>query len=272
MILVIRAIMAQGFVPLPEQSDEEAETPIDETEISLTFAKGLAVLRAFEGVRDDLSMADLARRLGFTRAATRRLVRTLEMLGYVATDRQRYRLTARALRLSTGFLQSRSVGHLIAPVLQAESALADEPISLACLDGEEAVYAVHVPIDTRAGTAGYTVGSSLPLVSTAIGHAILAHIPVDQRNRMTAISALGDAARTQLETDLAAVRELGFAQRPIAGSDGLVALAVPAFTTAEVIAGALSIVLTPDRVNPERITRVLLPVLQRCARYIATAL
>ncbi|MDT8872154.1 helix-turn-helix domain-containing protein [Komagataeibacter rhaeticus] len=88
-----------------------------DSEISLTFARGLALLRAFDADGKGMTVADLARRLDYTRAATRRLVRTLEMAGYVTADGTRYMLTPLVLKLGLGFLQSRSIGRLVGPVL-----------------------------------------------------------------------------------------------------------------------------------------------------------
>jgi IclR family pca regulon transcriptional regulator len=53
-----------------------------------SLARGLAVLRAFDGEHATLSVAGIAARARMSRAAARRLILTLEHLGYVrATGR-----------------------------------------------------------------------------------------------------------------------------------------------------------------------------------------
>ena len=42
-------------------------SPVPDTEISLTFVKGLEVLRAFENGQTDMTVADIARLVGHTR-------------------------------------------------------------------------------------------------------------------------------------------------------------------------------------------------------------
>ncbi|HET8896594.1 MAG TPA: helix-turn-helix domain-containing protein, partial [Protaetiibacter sp.] len=51
-----------------------------------SFARGLAVIRAFDAVHPELSLAEVARRAEVPRAAARRFLRTLEVLGYVHSD------------------------------------------------------------------------------------------------------------------------------------------------------------------------------------------
>ena len=48
--------------------------------------RGLAVIRAFSRDRPRLTLSDVARETGLTRAAARRFLLTLEALGYVGSD------------------------------------------------------------------------------------------------------------------------------------------------------------------------------------------
>ena len=52
-------------------------------QFAYTLAKGLAVLRAFDGSSPFLSNSEIARRTGLTRPTVARLTRTLGMLGYL---------------------------------------------------------------------------------------------------------------------------------------------------------------------------------------------
>ena len=54
-----------------------------------SLERGLAVIKAFSGEEPELTLSDIARRTGMTRAAARRFVLTLVDLGYVgAVDRR----------------------------------------------------------------------------------------------------------------------------------------------------------------------------------------
>ena len=48
----------------------------------LSLARGLKVIETFEGQTGGISPSEIARRTGFSRAAVRRLLVTLEALGY----------------------------------------------------------------------------------------------------------------------------------------------------------------------------------------------
>ncbi len=52
-----------------------------------SLARGLSVIRAFDAEHPELTLSDVARRAGITRAAARRFLLTLETLGYVASRR-----------------------------------------------------------------------------------------------------------------------------------------------------------------------------------------
>jgi len=246
--------------------------PIPETEISLTFAKGLEVLRAFDGGQTDMTVADIARKVGHTRAATRRLVRTLESLGYVKGVEQRYRLTARALKLGLGFLQSRSIGHLVGPVLRAESLALGESISLALLDAMEAIYVFHNPADKVAEMAGHTIGSSMSLATTATGQAICAFLPSAVQEQVFRTSKLSETEHDELMRHLTEIEAQGFALKDISPQGDLRALGVPAFNLDGEVAGALSIVFPASRYDDAQIRHSLVPHLQRCATYLVSAL
>jgi IclR family pca regulon transcriptional regulator len=58
----------------------------------LSLARGLKVIEAFDTRREGLTVADVARHTGFSRAAARRLLLTLELLGYAEARGRIFRL------------------------------------------------------------------------------------------------------------------------------------------------------------------------------------
>ena len=71
-----------------------------------SLERGLAVIRAFGADDPELTLSDVARRTGLTRAAARRFLLTLVDLGYVRTDGKQFALTPRVLDLGYAFLSS----------------------------------------------------------------------------------------------------------------------------------------------------------------------
>src|SRR5438105_15102573 len=71
-----------------------------------SLERGLAVIRALSAPGRGLTLADVARETGLTRAAARRFLLTLDELGYVRAEDRRFALTPRVLELGYSFLSS----------------------------------------------------------------------------------------------------------------------------------------------------------------------
>ncbi|MCW2306385.1 IclR family transcriptional regulator domain-containing protein [Rhodobium gokarnense] len=215
---------------------------IGDKDISLTFAKGMAVLKAFDAARTHLSIADIAGVTGYDRAIVRRLVLTLVHLGYVRQSGRVFSLTPRVLVLAGGFLQGRGYGKNVQPTLSAHSRHLGEAISLAMLDGLEAVYVAHGDVEDRPVSIGFTIGSRIPLLPTAIGRALLAFASGDLR-----ASALSEAPAEQVTADtltdrtaigeaVAAAGREGYALVDNEFEPGVAALAIPVGRPGNVLA------------------------------------
>lgn len=61
----------------------------------LSLARGLQVIQSFQRMTDALSVSEVASRTGFSRAAIRRILITLELIGYASRERSLYRLSPR---------------------------------------------------------------------------------------------------------------------------------------------------------------------------------
>src|SRR6478752_2617618 len=84
----------------------------------LSLARGLRVIESFEGYTDGRSIVEIALSTGLSRASIRRILLSLELLGYVERSRQVYRLKTQVMRLGFSFLSSSSVVEAARPVLE----------------------------------------------------------------------------------------------------------------------------------------------------------
>jgi len=260
--------------PRAEPAGEPIAGAIAEKDISLTFAKGMAVLKAFDAEHTHLTLPQIARITGFDRAATRRLVLTLVHLGYVRQQDRLFALTPRILVLAGGFLQGRQFGKTIQPVMRAFSLRIGETLSLAMLDGREAVYVTHAGGETERARIGFTIGSRVPLLSTAIGRMLLAAgdaaaaaeaIRTAPLEPHTAATVLDRAAIA------AAVREIATAGHALVDGEfepHVAALAVPvAAASGEV--PALGFSAASQRLADEAFRQEALATLKDCAGALA---
>ncbi len=253
----------------------ETTEPADR-EISLTFAKGLEVLEAFDARDRAMTIPEIARKTELNRTVARRLVRTLERLGYLEQRNRVYALTPRILRLAGGFLQGRGVGKSIQPVLAVFSARLGEAVSFAMLDGAEAVYVAHSPGDPAMITTGFTIGSRLPLLPTGLGRCLLAHCDPATRERLLAAAPLEPHTRATKLDPAAIRRELeetarrGFALVEGEYEEGVSSLAVPVLRGGDgALAGALGIVGPSPRYHGEAERRRRVEALRDCAAALA---
>ncbi len=98
-----------------------------------SLARGLHVIRAFAGVDRRLTIADVSRATGLTRAVVRRCLYTLRELGYAATDGRTYFLQPRILNLGYAYLSTAPVPIAAQPVLEEMSELLGEASSVAVI-------------------------------------------------------------------------------------------------------------------------------------------
>lgn len=91
--------------------DDPEETP--SRDFVQSFARGLAVIRAFSADGSGLTLSDVARATGLPRAAARRFLLTLQALGYVRSSGRVFTLSPRVLDLAHAYLASSGGDHLL---------------------------------------------------------------------------------------------------------------------------------------------------------------
>lgn len=170
-----------------------------------SLARGLSVIRAFDADHAELTLSDVARRAGITRAAARRFLLTLESLGYVASDARAFRLTPRVLELGFSYLSSLSLPEIVQPHLEVLSREVDESVSAAVLDGADIVYIARVPT-RRIMSVRITIGTRFPAFATSMGRVLLAGLPDEAADAALAASDLAHLTDRTL-TDAGALRD-----------------------------------------------------------------
>lgn len=158
----------QPLAPEREQVTGEPGAPADR-EFMSTLAKGLKVLASFGEYQPTLTLSEAAALVGLSRAAARRVLRTLTSLGYVVQHGRKFALAPRVLELGFGFLATQSWIDLVEPHMKALSQAVDESCSAAVLQGVEIVYVARMPAPYRLLSTTLTVGTRLPAFHTSLG-------------------------------------------------------------------------------------------------------
>jgi IclR family pca regulon transcriptional regulator len=244
-----------------------------------SLSRGLAIIEAFGGAGDGLTLAEAARRTGVSRASARRLLHTLETLGYARSDGRRFALEPRVLQLGFSYLQSRGLWEAAQPHMVELVEAIHESCSAAVLDGAEIVYVARVPVRARLMSLSLGIGSRLPAAATSMGRVLLASLAPAERGRgIERVGPLASRADRPAIDVRALARELdivarqGYALVDQELEPGLRSIAVPIIDGAGRTVAALNIGTHAARVTIDRLRREFLPPLRHCAERIGAAL
>ncbi len=238
-----------------------------------SLARGLSVIRAFDAEHAELTLSDVARRAGITRAAARRFLLTLESLGYVASDARAFRLTPRVLELGFSYLSSLSLPEIVQPHLEALSRDVDESVSAAVLDGSDIVYIARVPT-RRIMSVRITIGTRFPAFATSMGRVLMAGLPdaaADAALAASDLAHLTDRTLTDpaaLGDELVRVREQGWSLVDGELEPGLRSIAAPLHGRDGRVVAALNVSTSATRDSVEHVRDAYLPPLLRTAAAI----
>jgi IclR family pca regulon transcriptional regulator len=238
-----------------------------------SLERGLAVIRAFDAANPELTLSDVARHTGLTRAAARRFLHTLVDLGYMRFDGRLFALRPRVLELGYAYLSSLSLPEVAHPHLEALAAQVHESCSVSVLDGDEVVYVARVPTK-RIMTVAISVGTRFPAFATSMGRVLLAAQPADWLDHWLTTADLQPLTRRtvsdpdRLRAVLARVRSQGFALVDQEFEEGLRSLAVPVHGVDGSVIAAMNVSARASRGSSDVIRRELLPPLLATARAV----
>ena len=253
---------------------EEAEKKPGDTYVQ-SFARGLEVIRSFSADRPVQTLSEVAAQTGLTRAGARRILLTLQTLGYVAcADGKHFELTPRILDLGFAYLSSQPLWNLAMPAMETLSEAVQESCSAGVLDGLEVVYVVRVHAHKIMST-NLGVGSRLPAFWTSMGRVLLAGLPQPQLLALLANCPREPFTRYTLTEDadlLAAievVRRQGWALINQELEEGLISVAAPLHNAQGQCVGAINVSGQANRTNAQEMQARIVPHLLRAAQTIS---
>jgi IclR family pca regulon transcriptional regulator len=184
----------------------------------MSLAKGFRVLEVFDAREPEMTLSQIAGRAELDPGTTFRLVKTLLMLGYLqAAEGKRYRLGLKVLDLGFNAFGRMDFHNIARPILRSLVGSINEAASIAALDGPELVYLDRIQLPL--GRLGITqrIGARVPAYCTAVGHAILAHLPLAERidilnaRERPKLTPNTPVSIAEIESRLQKVRDIGYA-------------------------------------------------------------
>jgi IclR family pca regulon transcriptional regulator len=241
-----------------------------------SLERGIAVIQVFSRERPALTLSEVARLCGITRATARRILLTLEDLGHVRSDGRLFSLTPRVLTLGWAYLSSLNLWETAQPLMEELTRRTSESCSAATLDLPDIVYVARVPTH-RIMTIALGIGTRLPAHCTSMGRVLLADLPEAELEAFLATTPLdGYTPRTitepeRLRRTIATVRQQGWALVDQELEIGLRSIAAPLRVEGRTIA-AVNVSAAAPRVPLEQLRGEFLPELLKTVVAIATAL
>src|ERR1700729_2277920 len=152
---------------------------------------GIGVSRPHQPV---MSLTAVAGAAGLARPTARRVLLTLEQLGYVRSVERGFELTPRVLELGMSYVLSRSLWDIARPHMERLVAQTHESSSIAQLDGSDIVYVARVAVP-KIVTLAVTIGTRFPAMQTSLGKVLLAALPLAE-----AEGGLAEPSRSGIST------------------------------------------------------------------------
>lgn len=247
-----------------------------ERDIITSIERGFAVLLAFDAELPEPSLAELAVATGLSRPAVRRILLTLQKLGYVAPRGSRWALTPRVLTIGQHYAATHGVVELAQPHLVRVAERTGESSSLAQLSGTDTVYVARVNVRRVLGL-NVDVGTHLPTHATSSGQVLVAYSDADVVDAVVAGGLPRLTPRTitdpiAFRDRLHQIRSRGYAIVDGELEDGFLTAAAPVKDPRGGVLAAVAYSTSVARHSRDEIEEEVVPVLREVSADIGRAL
>jgi IclR family pca regulon transcriptional regulator len=234
------------------------------------LARGLDVLACFDAERPAMTLSEVATAAGLARPTARRLLLTLEELGFVRASSGAYQLTPKVLTLGMAYVGALGLWDIARPHLEALVGRTGESSSMAQLDGSDIVYVARVSVPKLIALR-VDIGTRFPAVQTSQGKVLLAALSPAQLEATLAEPSraglppyIGRSAE-QLHGELTEVRARGWALADEELAPGVRSVAAPVRDGTGTVRAAMNVTVHAAETSTEVLLRDHLPLLLRTA-------
>ncbi|MEK9802212.1 MAG: IclR family transcriptional regulator C-terminal domain-containing protein [Curvibacter sp.] len=221
-----------------------------------SLEKGLQVLRCFDRKHAKLSLSDVARLTGYTPAAARRFLMTLEALDYLHSDGKWFWVAPRTLLLARPYLTSRAAPQVAQPILDKLADRTRQSASLGVLLDHE-VLIIARSTGRRTLSTGLGIGSRLPVFCSALGRAMLSRLSAQEALDYLAAAPMEKWTPKTVDNLEAAVKSVERCRRQGWGECdeelelGVRSIAIPMADASDRTIAALSLSVRAERMSME---------------------
>jgi IclR family pca regulon transcriptional regulator len=207
---------------------------------------------------------------GLARPTARRLLLTLEELGYVRSSGGAFALTPKVLTLGMAYVGALGLWDIARPHLEALVARTGESSSMSQLDGADIVYVARVSVPKLIALR-VDIGTRFPAVQTSQGKVLLAALPPDELAATLELPSRAGLppyigrSPEQLAAELTEVRARGWALADEELAPGVRSVAVPVRDGSGAVRAAMNVTVHAAETSTEVLLGEHLPHLLRTA-------
>lgn len=222
-----------------------------------SLARGLEVIRAFSRAKPSMTLSEISRATGMTRATVRRFLLTLVQEDYAETDGKHFTLLPKILELGYAALSSMNFVDAVQPVMVGLAKQLKEFCFTAVLEGFDVVYVANASPPGRIVNISVSVGSRAPAHSVSTGRVLVAALPDAERRSwidavdLKKLTPNTVTSRAELGRLIEETREQGFSIVDQELEIGLRSIAVPIRDAGGNVLAALNVACPSSRISPE---------------------
>ena len=241
-----------------------------------SLVRGLKVLECFgQQKHHRYTLSELARRLNMPKSSIYRVLKTLSQMDYLRYEEhsKHYYLGVRVLSLGFDLLEGMELREIARPYMERISRECNKTINLAVLDRVEMVYVERISVRSIRAY-NISVGSRMPPWNAATGKAVLAYLETPTVLRMLEKAKKEGVFRgseKKFMKILAEVRKNGFAVSDQEARRGILAIAVPLFSSKGAV-GAINLIAEPEDVSIDVLERDYAPKLMEVGSQLSETL
>ncbi len=242
-----------------------------------TLIKGLNVIKAFDRNNTHMTLSDVAKKVDITRASARRLLLTLEYLGYVNQRDTLFTLTPKIIELGYSYFASLPWTDLAYENMKKVSDTCNLSCSISILDGEQIICIMRVTANTII-SEDIHVGTRLPTAYSATGRLFMAHMPKDKLENFINTLPLKQHTKQSITDNKKLYKTmLASSEQPYQIvveelENGLIAMAVPIYNRNKELIGAMNVGAHIGSHSASFLKENVLPILQKAAQDTSKAI
>lgn len=229
--------------------------------ITQSLAHGLEILLLYDTATPLLSVAEISKKLKYSKSKAYRLVRTLTKYDLLQEDHgtARYILGTNALRLGLLAQQQFNISAIARPFMKELSIITKETVLLTAVNGSKGIVLDRVESEEPIRYSLFQPGASIPLHAGASSKILMTYLPERDWDEIISEEGLkGYTSNTitkvnKLKTHLREIRKKGYAFSDQEVDRDVRAIAAPILNAVGELVAGLSVAGPAYRINKKKI-------------------